>query len=529
MFSTRTLRVRRRPLDRAVLAVVAAAGVSSAMTLGAPDVAEACMSVGYAAPPVTVAPAPGSRAYIRFDSYATFGGSAGQYCACALRAFPGLFSTVNAVKILGVGGFSFLSSPTTSTSAGSVLGSSAFGFLANITESIPVGEPAQVEFDVSLEAGQTVQDLADGLSAADSVVVTDEGTASGSLANSHLSVRPAGEIVISQGVGDPHLRTFEGSFIDFYAIGELDAVTTSGPAPFTVQIRTARYSKSTSIISAVAMNVDGDRVGFYVSPTRRILVNGQPAEFTCDGASQQVICRRTAALPGGGLVRERPPQTPGEQAFDVLWPGGEVVVVHLRNGYVDIQVFPPGDERGQVAGLFGSPDGDPFNDVATRSGEVLPLPLSFDDLYHRFGDSWRITNETSLFDYGPGEDTSTYTDMSAPEELLTLDDMDPAIAAAARAVCEEAGVKTPILLEACTTDVAQSGDASFVDSYVGEREPVRRVRVEPNLLDGEHRASERGCAIGSWQSGWAGPGIAAALALGLVGLRRREGNKRRQK
>ncbi len=43
------------------------------------------------------------------------------------------------------------------------------------------------------------------------------------------------------------------------------------------------------------------------------------------------------------------------------------------------------------------------------------------------------------------------------------------------------------------------------------------VRVEPSLLDGEHRASERGCAIGSWQSGWAGPGIAAALALGLVG------------
>ena len=125
MFSTRTLRVRRRRLDRAVLAVVAAAGVSSAMTLGAPAVAEACMSVGYAAPPVTVAPAPGSRAYIRFDSYATFGGSAGQYCACALRAFPGLFSTVNAVSILGVGGFSFRPSPTTSTSAGSALGSSA--------------------------------------------------------------------------------------------------------------------------------------------------------------------------------------------------------------------------------------------------------------------------------------------------------------------------------------------------------------------------------------------------------------------
>ncbi|NJN21613.1 MAG: hypothetical protein HC812_11085 [Leptolyngbya sp. RL_3_1] len=50
----------------------------------------------------------------------------------------------------------------------------------------------------------------------------------------------------------------------------------------------------------------------------------------------------------------------------------------------------------------------------------------FDRLYRQFGDSWRITQADSLFDYRSGESTVTFTDRNFPSTFVTLNRVAPA-------------------------------------------------------------------------------------------------------
>jgi hypothetical protein len=72
--------------------------------------------------------------------------------------------------------------------------------------------------------------------------------------------------------------------------------------------------------------------------------------------------------------------------------------------------------------------------------------------------AWRVTPQTSLFDYAAGEDTSTFTDLAFPYADLPLDSVPDANRTAAREACTAAGITDPVLLDACALDVALSGD-----------------------------------------------------------------------
>ena len=58
---------------------------------------------------------------------------------------------------------------------------------------------------------------------------------------------------------------------------------------------------------------------------------------------------------------------------------------------------------------------------ALPSGATVgPKPASLHDryvaLYRTFADAWRVTDETSLFEYAPGTSTKTFTDPDWPAE-----------------------------------------------------------------------------------------------------------------
>ena len=52
--------------------------------------------------------------------------------------------------------------------------------------------------------------------------------------------------------------------------------------------------------------------------------------------------------------------------------------------------------------------------AAGPDGTVLPQPLTSDQLYNVYGNSWRVSQATSLFDYGSGQTTQTFTDLNFP-------------------------------------------------------------------------------------------------------------------
>ena len=95
-------------------------------------------------------------------------------------------------------------------------------------------------------------------------------------------------------------------------------------------------------------------------------------------------------------------------------------------------------------------------------------------LYKKFADSWRVTDQTSLFTYAPGTSTKTFTDPDWPAEKppckLKPEFVIPGAkplrgmpVEKARALC--ASVKAGDLNANCIFDVATTGDPIFAKSY----------------------------------------------------------------
>ena len=121
---------------------------------------------------------------------------------------------------------------------------------------------------------------------------------------------------------------------------------------------------------------------------------------------------------------------------------------------------------GQVRGLLGDAGGDPANDLTSAAGELVdpktaPGATADDPLYATFGDSWRVSATSSLFDYAPGTDTGTFTDRSVPQLGSDLDTVDKERREAAEAVCRGAGVSSQPFLNNCTLDIGVLDNPSF--------------------------------------------------------------------
>jgi hypothetical protein len=259
--------------------------------------------------------------------------------------------------------------------------------------------------------------------------------------------------------GDPHIQTIDKRFYDFMSAGEF-TVAKSKVDDLEVQERQepVRHSILAGLLSvdtAVAMRVAGTRVGVY-GPQGRISVkvNGRPTTPP-SGAGLR--------LPGGGTLASRH----GE--VHVTWPDGTQVRVWSVGTWGLSFVFAPARARKRtLTGLFGNFDGDPTNDFVTRAGKQIDDASlrtingrAFDLLYHTFGDSWRIRQADSLFDYARGKSTRSYTKRNYPKRPFSFNRLPASRRRSARTAC--AGIKDPKRRAACMIDVGATGDRSFAE------------------------------------------------------------------
>lgn len=268
--------------------------------------------------------------------------------------------------------------------------------------------------------------------------------------------------------GDPHLSTFEQQVYSFQAAGEF-ILSKAVNDDFQVQARYTPLGSEMSANAAIAMQVAGDRVALYASKDSapRIVVNGETLVFT----AEEAIYR---PLPFGGSVAYD-----GTQAM-VVWPDGSHLTAVLGKdilGRVTLTV--PPSRRGKLAGLLGNFDGNTTNDYQTRDGQVLAVPVPTPTLYNVFGESWRIQQEESLFDYGPGESTLTFTNRQFPSRYAGLHSLTPEQQASAAQICRDAGVISAILLKKCTVDVAITGNPDWAYYSAGVDPNVAGVTVAP--------------------------------------------------
>jgi hypothetical protein len=250
----------------------------------------------------------------------------------------------------------------------------------------------------------------------------------------------------ADGTGDTHLRTFNGLLYDFQATG--DFVLEQDPY-FVVQNRQVSGAPTwpnASVNTAVATRMGSTRVA--VCLPNRLEINGKSTV-----AAQGMPIR----LPGGVDVMRK------GNVYLIRGRHGDSVHAQVNNGWIDVSVG-LGRWPDNVRGLLANANGN-VNQLKTRGGIVLTEPLSFTELYHRYGDTWRVKPDESLLCGKPVRPSS-------PTATFYARDLKPDTARRARATCLKFSVKKGPLLDACTLDVAVIGKPEAAKVYVGARTPI---------------------------------------------------------
>ena len=180
-------------------------------------------------------------------------------------------------------------------------------------------------------------------------------------------------------------------------------------------------------------------------------------------------------LPNGGAVA-----FDGESTYTLTWPDGSIVQLDVwgfNDRWMDANVSLADARADAVTGLVvGNMDGKWENDLTSADGSVLNIEeLSYENLYDDFGDSWRIHQADSLFDYDAGESTETFTDLDFPAEVVNLESLSEEERQDAEQVCRDSGVTKEPFLTACVLDVALTGDPGFAEATAALQEAASAV------------------------------------------------------
>jgi hypothetical protein len=234
--------------------------------------------------------------------------------------------------------------------------------------------------------------------------------------------------------------TWTLTLFDFQQVGEYVLVTDG--AGLLVQVRQGPYRGSRSIATniGVAMNLGGTRVTLYPGTPATLNVNGNPT--TVDGV---------LAFDGGAVDT-------ADGSYTFTWPNGDAVRATVYYDHLDLIVDLPTITGRQLNGLLGTAAAS----FVPRNGDAgLPTPINIQQLFHTFGDTWRISQAESLFDYPTGEGTANFTDLNFPYSISTTGLLPAATYTSAAQTCADAGVTNPYLLNACILDWAVTQDVSF--------------------------------------------------------------------
>ncbi len=270
--------------------------------------------------------------------------------------------------------------------------------------------------------------------------------------------RPACSSVQGRTYGDPHLTSFDGANFSFQTVGEFTLVK-SQSGHFNVQTRQKAEGSSVSLNSAVAMWVNGDRVCYYASTYPD---GNRSTPFRVDGQAIYIE-NGTYFLNHGGTI------TATRSDYIITWPTGERV--KLDRGVfgsgdfvnVAVEIFPCNDTYFGVLGNANGRQNDDFdvngrmpnmntgvfasNDPTSQAVERQYLSYLAQD----YANQWRVSQPESLFDYGFGQSTSTFTDITFPRVHQTIGDLPQSDRDRARRNCERQGL-TGGALNACIYD-----------------------------------------------------------------------------
>jgi len=257
-------------------------------------------------------------------------------------------------------------------------------------------------------------------------------------------------------IGDTHLRTFNGLLYDFQAAGDFTLAEVG--RNFSVQTRQVSGAPTwpnATVNKAVAARFGETRVAICLPRG-----SDGPPGIHVNGTLTSVNDGQTLELPGGvGIARQG-------KIYQLTSEEGDSVRATVNPTWIDVAVG-LGRWPSSVHGLIANPNGN-VNQIQARDGFVLTNPFDFNDLYHRFADSWRVSGDASMLSACNAE---RGVEVGIPKRAFYAKDLEPSIREKAQGVCTAAGVNPGPLHDACTLDVAVIGNDLAANVFVDQLPP----------------------------------------------------------
>lgn len=309
--------------------------------------------------------------------------------------------------------------------------------------------------------------------------------------------------------GDPHVTTLDGVRYDFQGAGEYTVLR--DPAGVEIQARQTPIATTfnpgadpysglatcVSLNSAVAARVGKYRVTYQPN------LNGEPdpkgLQLRIDGRLVQL--GTGIDLGNGGSIS--PTSAPG--GIRVSFPDKYNLQVtpgwwsSQGKWYLNIGVTrKPADGAGGAGdaetplGGIGAPLAaqswlPPLPDGSSLGPRPAALGDRYEHLYKKFGEAWRVSNASTLFDYAPGTSTATFTLKSWPNENppCNLTGQVP-VKPVSREIAVEACsvVKDERMRGNCVFDVMITGERGFAQTYARTQETQGKAKAQAEAAQG---------------------------------------------
>jgi Putative Ig domain/Domain of unknown function (DUF4114)/von Willebrand factor type D domain len=213
--------------------------------------------------------------------------------------------------------------------------------------------------------------------------------------------------------------------------------------------------------AAIAIKIGGQRIALYANQPQKLVINGTATTLPNGGlyaAGQNLITRQ------------------GNQ-YSIITANNDLILVNDRGTFLNINLGLADNRKGKVVGLLGNFNDNRNDDFALRNGTAIGNTITNQQLYGDYGNSWRITQETSLFDYAAGTSTATFTDLTFPRNIVTINTLTPQQRAAAEQIARAAGITAPDVLEDAIVDIfLTNGAPEFIQGALNQQ----RLTI-PNL------------------------------------------------
>lgn len=279
--------------------------------------------------------------------------------------------------------------------------------------------------------------------------------------------------------GDPHIVTVDRVEYDFQGGGEYTVMLDSDGTE--IQARHAPIATSftvgpnahtgltscVSLTSAVAARVGSHRVTYQ--PNLSGVPDPSGLQLRVDGVLTTVGGAGIDLGDGGRITR-----TATAGGIEIEFPNGTHLIVTpawwsvMSTWYLNLNI----SRTPALEGIMGDVQ-DGWLPRLPNGTSLGPRPTSltarYNDLYKTFGDAWRVTTVSSLFDYAPGTSTKTFTYAGWPPTAApcTVPKQTPLQTLLPESQAQEAckRVRDPGRRARCVFDVRVTSDPGFAKTY----------------------------------------------------------------